>query len=183
LYREYQGGLDAQEEASSYQEILRQAVAGRIHVTSGFLNELVRDDILRQKNLGLELTPLQAELWKRREEIQPKLPQSDPPLAHEFSSLKAAIDLLRTMVGTISDDGIDAETNKGSTNWRRNEIMIAQMEIRRLQQCLADQNKANAALEKYYHQISLLISVGKSSYFEQSTMPALNITVSCNLFR
>ena len=53
------------------------------------------------------------------------------------------------MVGTISDDAMDAETSKGSMNWRRNEITIAQPEIRRLQQCLADQNKANAALEKY----------------------------------
>lgn len=150
MYREYQGGLDAQEEASSYQEVLRQAVAGRIQVTSGFLNELVRDDILRQKNLDLKLTPLQVELWKRREEIQPKLPQSDSPLAHEFADLKAAIDVLRTMVGTISDDAMDTETSKGPMNWRRNEITIAHTEIRRLQQCLADQNKANAALEKYY---------------------------------
>lgn len=148
--REYQGGLDAQEEASSYQEVLRQAVAGRIQATSGFLNELVRDDILRQKNLGLELTPLQAELWKRREEIQPKLPQSDPPLGHEFSSLKGAIDLLRTIVGTISEDAVEAESSKGTMNWRRQEIAIAQAEIKRLQQCLVDQNKANAALERQF---------------------------------
>jgi hypothetical protein len=146
--REYQGGLDAQEEASSYQEVLRQAVAGRIQVTSGFLNELVRDDILRQKNLGLELTPLQAELWKRREEIQPRFPQSDPPLEHEFSSLKGAIDLFRTIAGTVSEDAVEAESTKGTTNWRRQEVAIAQVEIKRLQQCLADQNKANAALEK-----------------------------------
>lgn len=129
--------------------MLRQAVAGRIQVTSGFVNELVRDDILRQKNLGLELTPLQADLWKRREEIQPKLIQSDPPLDHEFTSLKAAIDFLRTMVGTIGDDAIDTESGKGSMNWRRQEIAIAQAEIRRLQQCLMDQSKANAALERY----------------------------------
>jgi hypothetical protein len=148
LFREFQGGLDAQEEASSYQEVLRQAVAGRIQVTSGFMNELVRDDILRQKNLGLELTPLQIDLWKRREEIQPKLQQSEPPLDHEFSSLKAAIDYLRSMVSTISENGNDVESNKGSTNWRRPEIAIAQSEIKRLQQCLTDQNKANAALEK-----------------------------------
>jgi hypothetical protein len=114
----------------------------------------VRDDILRQKNLGLELTPLQSDLWKRREDIQPKLPQSDPPLEYEFPSLKAAIDVLRTMVSNISDSSVDTEITKGTINWRRSEITIAQSEIRRLQQCLADQNKANAALEKYFACVS-----------------------------
>ena len=147
--REYQAGLDVQEEASSYQEVLRQALAGRIQATNGFLNELVRDDILRQKNLGLELTPLQSELWKKREEIQPLLPQSDPPLDYEFTNLKGAIDVLRAIVGNIGEDTIlNAEDIKDSSTWRRNELAIGQMEIKRLQQCLADQNKANAALEK-----------------------------------
>lgn len=147
---EYQAGLDVQEEASSYQEVLRQAVAGRIQVTTGFVNELVRDDILRQKNLGLELTPLQEELWKRRDAIQPNLPQSNPPLEHEFESLKGAIDVLRAIAGTISDDiALDTDINKSSSNLRRNEIVIAQTEIRRLQQCLVEQTKANTALEKY----------------------------------
>jgi hypothetical protein len=128
---------------------LRQAVAGRIQVTSGFVNELVRDDILRQKNLDLELTPLQADLWKKREEIQPILTQSDPPLEHEFRSVKEAIDFLRAFVGTVNEDAADAESGKGTVNWRRNETIIAQTELRRLQQCLVDQNKANSALEKY----------------------------------
>lgn len=149
-------------------------------MTSGFLNELVRDDILRQKNLGIELTPLQAELWKKREEIQPQLPQSDPPLDYEFPSLKAAIDVLRAIVGTITDDTVDIENIKGPINLRRTEIAIAQAEIKRLQQCLAEQNKANAALEKYSQQLSLLIDLGKSSYFVQCTMLVLNITANSN---
>jgi hypothetical protein len=181
LHREYQEGLDVQEEASSYQEVLRQAVAGRIQVTNGFLNELVRDDILRQKNLGLELTPLQAELWKKREEIQPVLSQSDPPLEHEFTSLKLAIDLLRSMVGTIGDDAFDAESREGSTNWRRNEIAIVQTEIRRLQLCLNDQNKANAALEKYATTSFSINISGKLSSFVQFTMRESSTIVSCNL--
>jgi len=144
---EYQAGLDVQEEASSYQEVLRQAVAGRIQATTGFVNELVRDDILRQKNLELELTPLQEELWKRRDAIQPTLSQSKPPLEHEFESLKGAIDVLRAIAGTISDDvALDADMTK--SNLRRNEIAISQTEIRRLQQCLVEQSKANTALEK-----------------------------------
>ena len=114
---------------------------------SGFLNELVRDDILRQKNLGLELTPLQETLWKKREEIQPTLTQGDPPLPHEFTSLKGAIDLLRSLVGTISEDAADSDA-KGGSNWRRAEVAIAQTEIKRLQQCLVEQNKANSLLEK-----------------------------------
>jgi hypothetical protein len=128
--------------------VLRQAVAGRIQVTSGFLNELIRDDILRQKNLDLEQTPLQKTLWKRREEIQPILATSQQPMQHEFTSLKSVIDLLRGMVGTLNEDAVERDNN-GGTNWRRNEISIAQTEIKRLQQCLVDQNKANAALEKY----------------------------------
>jgi len=127
--------------------VLRQAVAGRIQVTTGFVNELVRDDILRQKNLDLEMTPLQTELWQRRDKIQPKLLQSDPALDHEFTNLKAAIDYLRTLVGTIIED-VDPESIRGSTNLRRMEIAIAQTEIKRLQTCLADQTKANLALEK-----------------------------------
>lgn len=139
-----------QEEASAYQEVLRQAVAGRIQATSGFLNELVRDDILRQKNLGIELTPLQSELWKIREEIQPVLPQSDPPRDYEFTDLKGVVDVLRSLVGNIGEDtGFNSGDTKDSSNWRRNELAIGQMEIKRLQQCLADQNRANAALEKY----------------------------------
>ena len=109
----------------------------------------MRDDILRQKNLGLKLTPLQDELWKRREEIQPKLTRSDPPLDHEWVSLKAGIDYLRNMVGTLGDDVTDSELAKSSANWRRQELAIAQNELRRLQQCLADQSKANAALERW----------------------------------
>jgi hypothetical protein len=136
--------------------VLRQAVAGRIQVTSGFINELVRDDILRQKNLGPELTPLAADLWKKREEIQPQLHQSDPPLDHEFVSLKGAIDVLRNLVGTISDDvNLD---NAGKGNLRRNEITIAQTEIKRLQQIMAEETKSNVALEKYAIVMSLLIS-------------------------
>ena len=127
---------------------MRQAVAGRIQCTSGFLNELVRDDILRQKNLGLELSPLQDELWKIREEIQPKLTRSDQPLDHEWVSLKAGVEYLRNMVGTLGDDIADSELVKGSANWRRQELAIAQNELRRLQQCLTDQSKANAALER-----------------------------------
>lgn len=139
-----------QEEASAYQEVLRQAVAGRIQATSGFLNELVRDDILRQKNLGIELTPLQSELWKIREEIQPVLPQSDPPRDYEFTDLKGVVDVLRSLVGNIGEDTVfNSGDIKDSSNWRRNELAIGQMEIKRLQQCLADQNRANAALEKY----------------------------------
>lgn len=110
----------------------------------------MRDDILRQKNVELEMTPLQSDLWKRREDIQPKLPQSDPPLEHEFPNLKAAIDLLRTLVGNISDDPIDTENIKGRINWRRAEITMAQSEIKRLQQCLNNQNRTNAALERYF---------------------------------
>lgn len=140
--------MEAQEEASAYQEVLRQAVAGRIHCTTGFLNELVRDDILRQKNLGLVLTPLQEKLWNRREEIQPKLSQSEPPLDHEWVSLKAAIDYLRNLAGTIGDNIADSELTKNSGNWRRQEQAIAQNELRRLQQCLTDQSKANTALER-----------------------------------
>ena len=151
-------------------------------MTSGFLNELVRDDILRQKNLGIELTPLQAELWRKREEIQPQLPQSDPPLDYEFPSLKAAIDVLRTIVGTITDDTVDIETIKGAINLRRTEIAIAQAEIKRLQQCLAEQNKANAALEKYSQRLSLLIDLEKSSYFVQCTMLELSIIANSNSF-
>jgi len=117
-------------------------------VTSGFLNELVRDDILRQKNLGLELSPLQTELWKTREEIQPKLVQSDPPLDHEFNSLKGAIDVLRAIAGTTSEDIAEVDPSKLTTNWRRAEIAMASTEARRLQQCLMEQNKANVALEK-----------------------------------
>lgn len=139
-----------QEEASAYQEVLRQAVAGRIQATSGFLNELVRDDILRQKNLGIELTPLQSELWKIREEIQPVLPQSDPPRDYEFTDLKGVVDVLRSLVGNIGEDTVfNSGDINDSSNWRRNELAIGQMEIKRLQQCLADQNRANAALEKY----------------------------------
>ena len=108
---------------------------------------------MRQKNLGLELTPLQTALWKRREEIQPCLEVSDPRLPHEFVSLKALIDLLRSMVGTLSEDDMDSENNS-VTNWRKNEIVIAQAEIKRLQQVLVDQNKANVALEKYVEPIS-----------------------------
>jgi hypothetical protein len=148
ILREYQNGLDAQEEASSYQEVLRQAVAGRIQCTTGFLNELVRDDILRQKNLGLEMTPLQEELWKRREEIQPRLDQSDPPLPHEWMSLKGAIDYLRNLVGTIGDDVLDLDLVKASGNWRQQELALGQDELKRLQQCLTDQTKANLALER-----------------------------------
>lgn len=117
-------------------------------MTSGFLNELVRDDILRQKNLGLELTPLQTELWKTREEIQPNLVQSDPPLDHEFTSLKGAIDVLRAIVGPTGEDIAEADPSKLTMNWRRAEIAIASTEAKRLQQCLTEQNKANAALEK-----------------------------------
>jgi hypothetical protein len=131
--------------------VLRQAVAGRVQATSGFLNELVRDDILRQKNLGIDLTPLQSELWKKREEIQPNLPQSDPPLHHESTNLKGAVDMLRTLVGNVGEEtGFNTgDVKESSSNWRRNEIAIAQLEIKRLQPCLADQNRANAALEKY----------------------------------
>jgi hypothetical protein len=146
--REYQNGLDAQEEASSYQEVLRQAVAGRVQCTSGFLNELVRDDILRQKNLNIEMTPLQEELWKRREEIQPKLDQSDPPLPHEWVSLKGAIEYLRNLVGGISDDVLHLDLVKASGNWRQQELALGQDELKRLQQCLTDQTKANLALER-----------------------------------
>lgn len=117
-------------------------------MTSNFLNELVRDDILRQKNLELELTPLQTELWKRREEIQPKLAQSDPPLDHEFTSLKGAIEVFRTIAGTTSEDMAEVDPNKFTTNWRRAEIAIASTEAKRLHQCLTEQNKANSALEK-----------------------------------
>ena len=112
---------------------------------------------MRQKNLGPELTPLATDLWKRREEIQPQLPQSEPPLDYEFVSLKGAIDVLRNLVGTISDDvNLD---NAGKGNLRRNEITIAQTEIKRLQQIMAEETKANVALEKYVvFVISLLIS-------------------------
>ena len=127
---------------------MRQAIAGRIQVTSGFVNLLVRDDILRQRNLGIELTPLKSELWLRREEIQPKLTQSDPPLEHEFTSLKSAIDVLRRLVGRMDDD-VEPQGDKGSTNWKRTEIAMAQAEIKRLQQCLSDQTKANESLERY----------------------------------
>jgi hypothetical protein len=147
LCREYQEGIDVQEEASAYQEVLRQTVAGRIQATSGFLNELIRDDILRQKNLDLEQTPLQKALWKRRKEIQPVLETSEPPMQHEFTCVKGVVDLLRGMVGTLNEDAVEADNN-GAPNWRRNEISIAQTEIKRLQQCLVDQNKANAALER-----------------------------------
>ena len=128
--------------------MLRQAVAGRIEVTTGFLNELVRDDILRQKNVGPELTPLQVELWKKREYIQPKLTRSDPSLDHEFNSLKGAIDVFRSIAGTLSDDAVEVDATKGTTSWRRAEIAIASTEAKRLQQCLTEQNKANVALEK-----------------------------------
>ena len=166
MFREYQAGLDVQEEASAYQEVLRQAVAGRVQATSGFLNELVRDDILRQKNLGIELTPLQAELWKRREEIQPTLSRSDPPLDYEFESLKGAVDLLRNLVGNIGEDLTwESEDGKEPSNWRRNEMALAQMELRRLQQSLADQNKANAALEKYFLYNFVLTFSGKLNNF------------------
>jgi len=166
MFREYQAGLDVQEEASAYQEVLRQAVAGRVQATSGFLNELVRDDILRQKNLGIELTPLQAELWKRREEIQPTLSRSDPPLDYEFESLKGAVDLLRNLVGNIGEDlTLESEDGKEPSNWRRNEMALAQMELRRLQQSLADQNKANAALEKYFLYNFVLTFSGKLNNF------------------
>jgi hypothetical protein len=112
------------------------------------------------------LTPLQAELWKRREEIQPALPQSNPSLDHEFGSLKGAVDLLRNLVGNLGEDlTLDAEDGKESSNWRRNEMALAQMELRRLQQSLADQNKANTALEKYFLYISFLISLGKLNNF------------------
>jgi predicted RNase H-like nuclease (RuvC/YqgF family) len=147
--------------------VLRQAVAGRIQITSGFLNELVRDDILRQKNLELELTPLQTELWKTREEIQPKLLQSDPPLDHEFTSLKGAIDVLRSIAGTVSEDLAEVDATKATTNWRRNEIAIASMEAKRLQQCLTEQNKANAALEK------CSISVSCVDFSERSSSSGL----------
>jgi hypothetical protein len=112
------------------------------------LNELVRDDILRQKNLGLELTPLQEKLWKRREEIQPKLSQSNPPLGHEWVNLKAAIDYLRNMVGTIGDDVAVSGLVETPGNWRRQELTMSQNELKRLQQCLTDQSKANAGLER-----------------------------------
>jgi hypothetical protein len=112
---------------------------------------------LRQKNLGPELTPLQETLWKKREELQPRLPQSDPPLDYEFASLKGALEVLRTLVGAINDDVNFDSTGKGANNLRRNEIAIAQTEIKRLQQVLIDQNKANAALEKYYTHFPMLI--------------------------
>jgi hypothetical protein len=107
----------------------------------------VRDDILRQKNLEIELTPLKASLWKRRDEIQPTLAQSDPPLEHEFTSLKTAIDVLRRLVGTI-DNGGELDGDKGTTSWRHAEIAMAHTEIKRLQQCFSDQTKANEGLER-----------------------------------
>lgn len=94
------------------------------------------------------MTPLQDELWKRREEIQPKLNQFDPPLDHEWVSLKAGIEYLRNMVGTIGDDVADTELIKSPGNWRRQELAIAQNELKRLQQCLTEQSKANTALER-----------------------------------
>lgn len=145
--------MDVQEEASAFQEVLRQAVAGRIQATTGFLNELVRDDILRQKNLGLELTALQQTLWKRRESISPVLPQSDPPAEYEFTSLKAAIEALRSLVGKVGEEVIDQDPQSAG-NWRKVEMAIAQSEIKRLQLCLSDQTKANVALEKYRFQLS-----------------------------
>jgi len=150
--------------------VLRQAVAGRIQVTSGFLNELVRDDILRQKNLELELTPLQTELWKTREQIQPKLPQSDPPLDHEFTGLKGAIEVLRSIAGTVSEDMAEMDAAKANTNWRRTELGIASAEAKRLQQCLTEQNKANAALEKYSISVSCANLSERSSCFGLFTM-------------
>lgn len=54
-------------------------------------------------------------------------------------------------MGNLGEDlTLDAEDGKESSNWRRNEIALAQMELKRLQQSLADQNKANTALEKYF---------------------------------
>jgi hypothetical protein len=38
--------------------------------------------------------------------------------------------------------------NAGKGNLRRNEVTIAQTEIKRLQQIMAEETKANAALEK-----------------------------------
>lgn len=163
-YREYQQGLDVQEEASAYQEVLRQAVAGRIQATTGFLNELVRDDILRQKNLEIELTLLQQTLWSCREDISPVLLQSEPPLDHEFTSLKGAIETLRGLVGGIAEDVIETENTKGTTNLRRTETAIAQSEIRRLQQCLSEQSKANTALEKFNPIVRPLISEKLNSF-------------------
>ena len=128
---------------------MRQSVAGRIQATTGFLNELVRDDILRQKNLGIVLTPLQEKLWKRREEISPVLEQSNPPLDHEFTNLKTAIEFLRNLVGTITEEGVEAENSKGNVSWRKAEHILSQAEMRRLQQCLAEQSKANQALERH----------------------------------
>jgi hypothetical protein len=128
--------------------VLRQAVAGRIQATSGFLNELVRDDILRQKNLEIELTPLQQALWKQREDISPVLTQSESRSDQEFTSLRGAIETFRTLAGTVADDAVDSESTKTSGNWRRAEMTIASTEIRRLQQCLSDQTKANIALER-----------------------------------
>ena len=98
--------------------------------------------------MGLELTPLEEELWKQREAIQPKLPVSEPPLSHEFKNLKGAINVLRGIAGTLSDDiAVELDSNEPSTV-RRNEILIAQREIQRLQQTLVEQSKANVALEK-----------------------------------
>jgi hypothetical protein len=129
--------------------VLRQAVAGRIQGTTGFINELVRDDILRQKNLEIELTPLQQALWKRREEISPVLPQAEPPMDHEFISIKGAIEVFRTIVGTVAEEIIHIDALNSANNWRKAEISIAQTEIKRLQQCLSEQIKANVALERY----------------------------------
>jgi hypothetical protein len=60
---------------------------------------------------------------------------------------------------------LESEDGKEPSNWRRNEMALAQMELRRLQQSLADQNKANAALEKYFLYNFVLTFSGKLNNF------------------
>jgi hypothetical protein len=145
------------------------------------LNELVRDDILRRKNTGAELTLLEAELWKRREEISAVLENSDPPAEHEFTNLKAAIDLLRNIVGAIDEEPDDVGSVKPGVKWKRAETTMAQIEIRRLHQGLNEQTKANVALEKYVALVLRLIE-GKWSNFEEFTTPELGIIANYNYF-
>ncbi|KAK9471884.1 SNF2 family N-terminal domain-containing protein [Dipodascopsis tothii] len=133
---EYGESLDAQEEAFSYQEAIRQAVADRNEAVNGVRNNLVVYDVGREDVLD-KRTELAKELLEQRRSVKP------PPA---LGSLKAAHDDLRrlaTQLGYEVDDAADARSRRLQT-----ELSLAATAADRLRATLAEQKKTVDALDK-----------------------------------
>ncbi|KAK9456277.1 hypothetical protein V1511DRAFT_497040 [Dipodascopsis uninucleata] len=151
---EYGESLDAQEEAFSYQEAIRQALADRNEAVSGVRNNLVEHDITRE-NLLDKRTDLAKKLFEERKKYK---------VSPILGSLKVVYDDLRRLV---TQKGYDIEDSEAERQKRlRIEYSIANTELEKLRLCIADQRKVLDALDRE-HLLFRSVYNARIEYYKQ----------------